>query len=40
MPELPDETDVEEFAFIPILDDHDTDVSDRDSMIKCVHGCS
>ncbi len=34
------DADIEEFTFTPILDDHDADMSQRDSMVKCIKGCS
>jgi hypothetical protein len=30
----------EEFSFTMIVDDHDADVHDRDSMVRCIHQCS
>lgn len=36
----PVSADAEEFTFTPIVDDHDADVHDRDSMVRCIHQCS
>jgi hypothetical protein len=41
MEEVPrTDTDIEQFAFTPILDDHDADVSDKDAFVRCIKGCS
>jgi hypothetical protein len=37
-PRTDSDTDIEQFAFTPILDDHDEDVSDRDAAYLCFIG--